>query len=194
MNLADAVFEAAYGTAKQLPPSDLAEIVFSGRSNVGKSSLINRLLNRNALARVSGQPGKTATVNFYRTGDVRLVDLPGYGYAKVSSSEKKRWADLVDGYLTSGRNIRLVIQLIDMRHPPTQLDLVMLRFLEQSGYRFLVALTKCDKLKKTQRAEREAFVRVELGVEEQVPVIPFSAVKGEGAEEIRRIIGSVLCK
>lgn len=180
------VFEAAYGTAAQLPVSDLPEIVFSGRSNVGKSSLINKLFNRKALAKVSSTPGKTATVNFYRAGDVRIVDLPGYGYAKVSGSEQKRWADLMDGYFAGNRRICLVVQLIDMRHPPTRLDNQMLEFLCSCGYNFIIALTKCDKLNQTQTRQRLQALENELNMLPQTPVcIPVSAVKGEGIIQLQ---------
>ena len=130
MNFNEVSFEFAAGTVKQLPQSDIPEIVFSGHSNVGKSSLINKLVQRKALARVSAQPGKTATINFYRLRNCRFVDLPGYGYAKVSDSERKRWSDLMEGYFQSGRDIRLVVQLVDMRHPPSKDDLNMLEFLQ----------------------------------------------------------------
>ena len=113
MNLNNAIFEAAFGTANQLPPSDLPEYCFSGRSNVGKSSLINKILGRKSIARVSSTPGKTITVNFYKVDDIRLVDLPGYGYAKVNYAEKERWSDLMETYFNSGRNIGLVFQLIE---------------------------------------------------------------------------------
>ena len=122
MNFNEVSFEFAAGTVGQLPASDLPEIVFSGHSNVGKSSLINKLVQRKALARVSAQPGKTATINFYRLKEFRLVDLPGYGYAKVSKGEKERWAALVEGYLSAQRNIRLIVQIIDIRHKPTKDD------------------------------------------------------------------------
>ena len=148
MNLQDAAFEAAYGTFAQLPTSDLPEIAFSGRSNVGKSSLLNRLFNRKSLARVSSVPGKTVTINFYSVGDVRFVDLPGYGYAKVPKAEKIRWAEMMEGYFNSDRNIKLVVQLVDMRHPPTKDDIMMMEFLQQTGYEFIVVMTKSDKLKK----------------------------------------------
>src|SRR5699024_8784442 len=115
-------FELAAGRKDQLPKADVPEIVFSGKSNVGKSSLINKLVNRKALARVSATPGKTATINFYRLPDCRLVDLPGYGYAKVSKGERDRWASLVEGYFAQKRNVALVIQLVDMRHKPTADD------------------------------------------------------------------------
>ncbi|NLJ29989.1 MAG: YihA family ribosome biogenesis GTP-binding protein [Clostridiales bacterium] len=184
MKIEDAFFESASGKLNQLPESTVPEIVFSGRSNVGKSSLINKLLNRKSLARVSATPGKTGTVNFYRLSSCRLADLPGYGYAKVSQSEKMRWAELVEGYLSSGRNIRLVIQIVDLRHNPTADDLHMVEFLLQSGCPFLIAATKSDKLNKTQRtAQLQTFHdRFDpLGV----PVVPFSAVTAEGVEEIR---------
>ena len=116
MNFNDVSFEYAAGTVRQLPKSDMPEVVFSGHSNVGKSSLINKLVQRKALARVSAQPGKTATVNFYRLQEFRMVDLPGYGYAKVSKAEKQRWASLVEGYFSNERNISLIIQIIDIRH------------------------------------------------------------------------------
>ena len=142
-------FTAAYGTSKQLPPSKEAEIVFSGRSNVGKSSLINKLFNRKNLARVSSVPGKTITVNFFKGDGVYFVDLPGYGYAKRDQGERKRWAELMEGYFHSERNIALVIQLVDMRHPATDFDLDMLDFLSQMGIPYTVILTKSDKLNKT---------------------------------------------
>ena len=119
MNYNLAYFEKAFGTAEQLTQSDLPEICFSGRSNVGKSSLINKITGRKSLARVSGEPGKTVTINFYNVKECRLVDLPGYGYAKVPFAEKTRWSSLMEGYFNSGRNIKIVFQLIDMRHPPT---------------------------------------------------------------------------
>ena len=116
INFQNVKFEFAAGNYEQLPADNLPEIVFSGRSNVGKSSLINKLVNRKSIARVSAKPGKTVTINFYNLGDVRFVDMPGYGYAKVSFSEKKRWANLVEGYFNSKRNIKLVIQIVDILH------------------------------------------------------------------------------
>ncbi len=189
MKIHAAAFEGAAGRSDQLFPSNLPEIAFSGRSNVGKSSLINRLLNRKGLARTSATPGKTVTVNFYVVGDVRLVDLPGYGYARVSKSERLRWSELVEGYFQSGRNLRLVIQLIDLRHPPTEDDFAMLQYLVQQRVPFLVVLTKCDKLKKAEREKRMAEMEQALSFLQGVaPLFPFSAVTGEGAEEIRQEI------
>lgn len=192
MDLHNAAFEAAYGTFAQLPMSDLPEIAFSGRSNVGKSSLLNRLFNRKSLARVSSVPGKTVTINFYSVGDVRFVDLPGYGYAKVPKSEKKRWAEMMEGYFNSDRNLKLVVQLIDMRHPPTKDDLQMLGFLRENKIPFVVALTKSDKLNKTEYAERLSAVQNELDFVEQECVIPFSAVTGAGSETLLQAIRSFL--
>lgn len=190
MNYNNSVFEKAYGTFSQLEKSDLPEVCFSGRSNVGKSSLINKILNRKALARVSTKPGKTVTINFYRIDNkIRLVDLPGYGYAKVPFSEKNRWSELMEGYFNSGRNIKMVFQLVDMRHPATDFDISMLDFLSQMNIPYTVILTKSDKLNKTEYNERISLINSELqGYIDNVRVIPFSAKSGEGTEEIRSII------
>ena len=159
MNFNNAIFEKAFGTFRQLDKSDLPEICFSGRSNVGKSSLINKILNRKSIARVSSKPGKTVTINFYKVDNVRLVDLPGYGYAKVPFSEKSRWSDLMEGYFGSGRNIKHVFQLIDMRHPATDFDISMLEFLNHYEIPYTVVLTKADKLNKTETEERLKLIR-----------------------------------
>lgn len=178
-------YEASYGTSQQLPISDLPEIAFSGRSNVGKSSLINKIFNRKNLARVSSTPGKTTTVNFFRVSDVRFADLPGYGYAKRSDSERKRWADLMEGYFQSERNLKLVVQLIDMRHPPSQDDITMLHFICETGYPFIIVLTKCDKLNKTERAKRREALEQELALAGKCVKIEFSALSGEGVEQVK---------
>ncbi len=159
MDFNKAEFLRAYGFKDQLPPSEKAELVFCGRSNVGKSSLINKLCNRKSLARVSATPGKTTTINFFSLGeDALLVDLPGYGYAKRSQDEKRRWASLMEHYFQSGRDLRLILLLLDSRHKPSVDDFGMLEFLKETGRRFLVVLTKCDKLNKTQYRENlEAF-------------------------------------
>lgn len=189
MDFSKAQFERAYGTFGQLPESSLPEIVFSGRSNVGKSSLINKVFNRKNLARVSSVPGKTVTINFYSVGgDAKIVDLPGYGYAKVAKTEKDRWAKMMEGYFNSGRNISLVVQLVDMRHPPTADDIMMIDFLTQTGYPFIVALTKSDKLNKTEYKTRLEAIKTELPTIEKDRIIPFSALNGEGAEVIRNYI------
>lgn len=181
-------YEASYGTAQQLPASEHIEIAFAGRSNVGKSSMLNKILNRKNLARVSSVPGKTVTVNFFDCDGIKLVDLPGYGYAKVNFNEKKRWADLMEGYFTSDRNIRLVVQLTDMRHPVTKDDLDMMRFMQSVGYDFIVVMTKSDKLNKTERTKRMEDIHTELAEFGDVKIIPFSASNGEGSDEIRKAI------
>ncbi len=188
MNFQNAAFEAAFGRADQLPASSLPELVFSGRSNVGKSSLINKLVNRKALARVSAKPGKTATINFYRLQQCRLVDLPGYGYAKVSAEEKKRWASLVEGYFAQERKIACVVQIIDMRHPPTEDDLHMISFLAEEGFPFVIVATKSDKLNKTEYKNREEALKDFFSTLENVPVLPFSAETGAGLENLQKIL------
>ncbi len=191
MKLDKAEFEAAFGTVSQIFPCTVPEAVFAGRSNVGKSSLINKLLGRKSLARVSSQPGKTATINFYTCEGARLVDLPGYGYAKVSRSEKERWAGLIDGYFAQDRDIRLVVMLVDSRHKPTADDITMLDFLEETGFPTVIALTKIDKLNKSERAARLAAFPDELGCDEDM-LIPFSSVTGEGADTLREMLTEVL--
>jgi len=192
MNVHSAVFEMAAGVSSQLPPSTLPEIAFSGRSNVGKSSLINRLVNRKALARTSATPGKTATINFYRLDEFRMVDLPGYGYAKVSDSERRRWSELIEGYFDDDRDLRLVLQLWDIRHDPSKDDYQMLEYMVDRGIPFIIVLTKSDKLNKGERAMRLAAFDSILAELEGVTVIPFSAVNGEGADEIRAILDQVV--
>lgn len=188
MNFNEVSFEFAAGQVTQLPKSDLPEIVFSGHSNVGKSSLINKLVQRKALARVSAQPGKTATINFYRLKEFRMVDLPGYGYAKVSKAEKERWAKLVEGYFAQDRKRALIIQILDLRHPPTDDDLHMIDFLYRSGFRFAAVLTKSDKLKKTQFEEQLEYYKDIFSTIKDIKLIPFSAKTGLGNEEIRKLI------
>ena len=191
MNYNKVQFEAAFGTLKQIPESDLPEIVFAGRSNVGKSSMLNRIFNRKNLARVSSVPGKTITINFFRVEDVRIVDLPGYGYAKVAKGEKRRWAEMMEGYFQSPRNIRLVVQLVDMRHKPSEDDYIMMRFLQDAGLPFIVAATKSDKLNKTQYKERCEALKSELSeFGEDLVIIPFSSEKGEGTDTLKSYIES----
>lgn len=192
MNYNNVSFECAFGTFEQLCESTVPEICFSGRSNVGKSSLINKTLGRKSLARVSTKPGKTITVNFYKLGGLRLVDLPGYGYAKVDFNEKKRWANLMEGYFNSGRNIPMVFQLIDMRHPATEFDISMLDFLRQSEIPYSVVLTKADKLNKGEYANRLKLIYEELGdLADGVQIIPTSASTGAGTDIIRNIIEKI---
>lgn len=193
MNYNNVFFESAYGTSKQLPKSDYPEIAFSGRSNVGKSSLMNKLFNRKSLVRVSSVPGKTVTVNFFRLDNVRFVDLPGYGYAKLPDKEKMRFADLMEHYFNSGRDIRLVVQLVDMRHEPSNDDIGMISFLKENGYNFVIALTKADKLNKTQFAEQAkklCGLFSDMGV--IAPVIAVSSLNGLGIDSLKSVIESSL--
>lgn len=158
LNYNKAEYVASYGNYSQIPPSERIEIAFAGHSNVGKSTLINKLFNRKNLARVSSVPGKTATINFYGLENIYFVDLPGYGYAKVAKSEKERWSGLIDGYLSSERDIRLVFMLVDMRHEPTKDDLKMIDYLIDTEMPFVLVLTKADKLKKwSVRSEWRRF-------------------------------------
>lgn len=189
MNYNNIVFESSFGVSNQLPVSDLPEICFSGRSNVGKSSLINKLVGRKALARVSTKPGKTVTINFFNAGEVRLADLPGYGYAKVSFSEKKRWSELMEHYFASGRNIKLVVQLVDMRHDATADDISMINYLIECGYNFVIALTKSDKLNKSQyKARLSAFSEQFENLPENASYFPFSSQNGEGIDTLKQLI------
>ena len=191
MNYNKAEFTASYGLFKQIPPSDRLEFAFAGHSNVGKSSLINKLLNRKALARVSATPGKTSTINFFTVDTVYIVDLPGYGYAKVSQSEKKRWAELIEGYLNDERELALVFQLIDFRHKPTADDIMMINFLIDSEIPFVIVLTKADKLKKSEREKRIEAFGSEIPCFDDITVVQFSAETGEGVDELRAIIDDV---
>ena len=192
MNFNKTTFESAFGLSSQLPESDLPEIVVSGRSNVGKSSLINRLLSRRNLARVSATPGKTATINFFSAGSARIVDLPGYGYAKVSRSEKERWNRLIGGYLGADRDIRLVVQLIDIRHAPSADDLKMLNYLIDDQFPMIVVFTKADKLSARQRAERMAAFAGEIPCFEDIVSVVVSSETGEGFEQLRGLIEEAL--
>lgn len=188
MNYNHAAFIASYGLSSQLPQSDRAEIIFSGRSNVGKSSLINKVCNRKNLARVSSTPGKTATINFYSVDTSYLVDLPGYGYAKVSNAERKRWDNLINRYFEADRAHTLLIQLLDCRHAPSKDDMQMLEYLRFHGIPFMVALTKGDKLKKSQLAATQAEFETICAPYGCKTVLLTSAEKGTGMEELREIL------
>lgn len=188
MNYNKAEFHSCFGLFSQIPESERLEIVFAGRSNVGKSTLINKIFNRKSLARVSSVPGKTATINFYKLEEIFFVDLPGYGYAKVSKSEKKRWSGLIEGYLNADRNIGLVFLLVDMRHSPSEDDLHMINFLIDSELPFVIILTKADKLNKTNRTAMMEKFKETIPCFEDIHVVPFSSQTFEGVEEVRKII------
>lgn len=188
MNYNKAEFEKSYGISSQLPPSDITEIAFAGRSNVGKSSLLNKLFNRKSLARVSSVPGKTITINFYDVDGYKFVDLPGYGYAKLSKSERDRFGELMEGYFQSGRNIKLVVQLVDMRHKPSQDDFGMIEFMKQMKIPFIVVCTKADKLKVKEFKKREQEIKEELSMVDSDLIIPFSSQNGLGLDKIKILI------
>ena len=193
MNYQEVSFETSFGTPEQLGHSDLPEICFCGRSNVGKSTLINRLFGRKSLARVSSKPGKTVTINFFRAGDIRFADLPGYGYAKVPFREKTRWSALMEHYFGSDRNIRLALQLIDMRHPPTEFDLSMLAFLREADIPYAVILTKADKLNRKETEERLAKIGGELGdYAKGITLLPFGSGREEDVAALRKLVDSVV--
>lgn len=188
LNLNRVSLRISAGTPKQFPADPLPQVAFSGRSNVGKSSLINLLIGRKSLARVSSAPGKTITVNFYDAdGQLLLVDLPGYGFAKRTKEEQARWSGLTDGYFTANRNadrIRLVVQLIDSRVGPTRDDETMLDYLIRTGVPFLAVATKCDKLNATERRAAEERFRSHPLIPSDVPVVFASSQNGAGKAEI----------
>jgi GTP-binding protein len=176
------------------PASDLPEIAFSGRSNVGKSSLLNTLVRRKALARVSGTPGKTREINFFRVNDAfHLVDLPGYGYARVSKAARDAWRPLIEGYLRTSKPLRGVVQLVDARHAPSADDLRMMDFLASLGVPTIVVATKVDKLSRSEREPTLAALAAQLGVEDE-QLIPFSARTREGRDDLAQAVVSLLAQ
>lgn len=188
MNFNNVRFERSLGTSAQLTPSTAPEVAFSGRSNVGKSSLLNKLFNRKGLAKVSQTPGKTATINFFDGDGVTFVDLPGYGYAKVSKSEKARWSELIEGYFNQDRSFALVVALVDIRHEASELDENMIRFLREADLPFVVALTKADKLSRQQQMKQKAALKRQLALGDDASMVVTSSAKGDGIEELRKII------
>ena len=194
MNYNTAKFDQSFGISSQLPYSETPEVAFAGRSNVGKSSLLNKLFNRKQLARVSSVPGKTVTINFYDVDGYKFVDLPGYGYAKISKQEKERFAELMEGYFAQDRKLKLVVQLVDMRHKPSADDIGMIEFLKHNEIPFIVVMTKADKLKVKEYQKRLNDSKTELIVAGDSEIIPFSSVTGQGVEEIKRFIEEALTK
>ena len=181
--------ETVCGVTSRLPENDKPEIAFAGKSNVGKSSLINALLNRKAYARTSAQPGKTQTINFYNINDtLYYVDLPGYGYAKVSQAEKEKWGRMIENYLKKSRQLRCVFLLVDIRHEPSANDKQMYDWVVHNGYRPVIIATKLDKIKRSQIQKQIKTVRTGLGIGADVTVIPFSAETKQGREEIWTLI------
>lgn len=181
--------ETVCGITSTLPENLYPEFAFAGKSNVGKSSLINALMNRKSLARTSSQPGKTQTINFYNINDAfYYVDLPGYGYAKVAVAVKEKWGKMIERYLKNSAMLRCVFLLIDIRHEPSANDKIMYEWIVSNGYRPVIIATKLDKLKRSQIQKHVKMVRDGLGIEKDGMVIPFSAETKQGREEIWELI------
>ena len=181
--------ETVCGITSKLPENTLPEVAFAGKSNVGKSSLINGLMNRKSYARTSQQPGKTQTINFYNINqEIYFVDLPGYGYAKVSEAIKAKWGTMIERYLHTSRQLRLVFLLIDIRHEPSANDKHMYSWIVDQGFNPVIIATKLDKLKRSQVQKNIKQIKVGLNVTEGTPIIPFSAVSKQGRDEIWELI------
>lgn len=181
--------ETVCGVTSKLPENTLPEVAFAGKSNVGKSSLINALMNRKALARTSSQPGKTQTINFYKINeDIYFVDLPGYGYAKVSEEIKVKWGKLIERYLHNSEQLRLVFLLIDIRHEPSKNDVTMYNWIVENGFQPIIIATKLDKINRSQVDKQVKQIRTTLKVVPGTPIIPFSSVTKQGRDEIWNLI------
>ncbi len=192
MVIKQAELDIVCGITSKLPDTGMPEVAFAGKSNVGKSSLINGLMNRKSLARTSGQPGKTQTINFYKiNGEMYLVDLPGYGYAKVSQAEKEKWGKMIEKYLHTSKNLKAVFLLIDIRHEPSANDRQMYDWILHNGYEPIIIATKLDKLKRSQVQKHLKMVREGLQVKKGTLVIAYSAETKQGREEIWELIDSL---
>lgn len=189
MVIKNCTLETVCGITSKIPENQLPEVAFAGKSNVGKSSLINCLMNRKSLARTSSQPGKTQTINFYNINqEMYIVDLPGYGYAKVSKEVAAKWGPMIENYLHTSRQLRMVFLLIDLRHEPTKNDIQMYRWILSNGFSPVIVATKADKIKRSQLPKNLKILKNALKVIEGVPIIPFSAVTKMGREEIWELI------
>ena len=180
-------FEASYGDARQLPESTMPEVAVCGRSNVGKSSLLNKVFGRKGLVKVSATPGKTSNINFFEVDGIRFVDLPGYGFARVSQKEKERWANLISGYFDQERSFNLVVALVDIRHEAQRLDVQMIEFLRDGGYNFVVALTKADKLSRSRQDQQARAIARQLEIAREQVVVT-SSQTGQGIDALKRVI------
>lgn len=187
--------ETVCGITSKLPENTLPEIAFAGKSNVGKSSLINAVMNRKSLARTSSQPGKTQTINFYNlNGKMYLVDLPGYGYANVSVSVKEQWGKMIERYLLSSKQLRAIFLLIDIRHDPSANDVNMYKWIVDKGYSPIIVCTKLDKINRSQVQKQLKAVREKLGAGKETKMIPFSATTKQGRDEIYALMDEILTK
>lgn len=193
MVIKNASLETVCGITSTLPENTLPEIAFAGKSNVGKSSLINGLMNRKSLARTSSQPGKTQTINYYNINDeLYFVDLPGYGYATANEKVKAQWGKLIEDYLHQSKKILAVFLLIDIRHAPSENDRIMYDWILQRGYKPIIIATKLDKIKRSQIAKQTKLICDTLQVEEDTMVLPYSALNKQGREEIYDLIDALL--
>lgn len=184
--------ETVCGITSVIPDNDRAEIAFAGKSNVGKSSLINSLINRKALARTSSQPGKTQTINFYNVNEaLYFVDLPGYGYAKVSVSIKEKWGKMIENYLEKSKQLKLIFLLVDIRHEPSANDKMMYDWIVYQGYHPIIITTKLDKIKRSQKDKQIRIIKETLSVEPETIIVPFSSKTKQGVEEVWEIIEQV---
>lgn len=185
--------ETVCGVTSALPKNGRPEIAFAGKSNVGKSSLINALMNRKSLARTSAQPGKTQTINFYNINDVMyLVDLPGYGYAKVAQSEKEKWGKMIENYLHESKQLKAVFLLIDIRHEPSANDKQMYDWIAYQGYDPIIIATKLDKINRSQVQKQVKLIKNKLQVKPGTMILPFSAQTKQGREEIWEVMDSLI--
>ncbi|GFI22077.1 putative GTP-binding protein EngB [Lachnospiraceae bacterium] len=185
--------ETVIGVTSKIPQNTMPEIAFAGKSNVGKSSLINALMNRKSLARTSSQPGKTQTINFYNINDTMyFVDLPGYGYAKVSQEEKEKWGKMIENYLRQSKMLKTVFLLVDIRHDPAANDKIMFDWILSNGFHPVIIATKADKIKRSQLLKQIKVVRQGLDVDKNTIVIPFSAQTKQGREEIYELIDHIM--
>jgi len=193
MVIKNVCLETVIGVTSKIPQNTMPEIAFAGKSNVGKSSLINVLMNRKSLARTSAQPGKTQTINFYNINDMLyFVDLPGYGYAKVSQQEKEKWGKMIENYLQQSKVLKAVFLLVDIRHEPSANDRIMYEWILSNGFHPIIIATKADKIKRSQLQKQLKIVRQGLDVEKDTIIIPFSAQTKQGREEIYELIDHML--
>lgn len=193
MKIKSAELELVLGPTSKMLSNSLPEVAFAGKSNVGKSSLINALLNRKSLARTSGQPGKTQTINFYNVNkEIYFVDLPGYGYAKVSESEKKRWGVMIENYLNSSDMLRVVFLLIDIRHAPSANDIKMYEWITYVGFEPVIIATKSDKLKRSQIDKHIKQIREGLNASKDTIIVPFSSVSKQGVDTVLDFCDQIL--
>ena len=193
MHIKQAVLETVCGSTSVLPKNDLPEIAFLGKSNVGKSSLINKLMQRKSLARTSQAPGKTQTINYYKINEeIYFVDLPGYGYAKVSQELRQKWGKMIEKYLTTSPSLKLICLLVDIRHEPTENDRLMYDWIKYHGYKVLVILTKADKLKRSVLSKNIKMIEKSLKVSEEDMVVAFSSETGQGRDEVYEIINNTI--